>query len=285
MKKIFLLLILGLFCLNGCTVENTAPPVTTSNPLDITTQDAANAPAAPTTEAPAEITTDVNTHMATPAPTEDEVSQSYSPENFYIENGDVRIQLYLTHADVTHDGVDDYIETCMYFPPETAGSGDLSKAMQGRLDVAGAIVQVYDGSKSTSEHLTDPIWSKEYSACHAGNGQVSIVYLDGLAYLLEGCLWQGQGFTGYYHTVLFWGETGLQYTKDEYSLQFYETDYSREEQIALVLNFKEQLEPWLSDAQLLVATDVELNKQFVTTENEQYIPQDYYDIVWQRWKK
>lgn len=282
MKKIFLLLFLFTFCLSGCAGEDSLQTSVTPKPPIASMQDTTATPPASTPEAAAEVITDI----AIPAPTEEPIEVlPYSPEVFYKENGDIRVQLYLTQADVTHDGIDDYIETCMYFPPETAGVGNLTEAIQSRLDVTSAIVQIYDGNTSTADCLTSPIWSKEYSSCHAGNGQVSIVYRDGLAYLLEGCLWQGQGFTGYVHNVIFFGETGLQYTKDEYSLQFYETDYSREEQIALVFDFKAQLEPWFDDAELIVATDVSLSQQFVSTPEAQYVPQDYYDTVWLQWTK
>lgn len=269
MKKIGLLLFC-IFCFSGCTATVESETAVTPVPTAVST------PPLPTYEPDI-----AGQPITTPAPTEEPFSKS--PENFYKENGDIRFQLYLIQADVTHDGIDDYIETCMYFPSETDFTEDFSQAIQNRIGVAGAIVQVYDGRDTSPDDLVSPIWSKEYSACHAGNGQVSLVYRDGEAYLLEGCLWQGQGFTGYGHSVISFGETGLQYTKEEYSLQFYETDYSRDEQIALVLDFKQQLEPWLEGAKLIVATDVSLNEQLISTQTKEYVPADYYDTVWKQW--
>ncbi len=280
MKKITILLFLTILCLTGCTKGSLDKIPTAGVPSSVTIPDVTYVPPITTNEYP----TATQQDFEVPTPTETPLpNTTYSPEDFYIENGDIRVQVYLTTADVTHDGIEDYIETCMYFLPETDFTMNFTEAIQGRLDVADAIVSVYDGSTSSADNLSTPIWSKGYSACHAGNGQVSIVYKDGLAYLLEGCLWQGQGSTGYYHTVSFFDETGLQHNLYEYSLQFYETDYSREEQIQLVQNFREQLEPWFTNAELIVATDVSLSTQFVSTDTKQYLPQDYYDAVWQQW--
>lgn len=280
MKKLFLLLFLCTYCLSGCTKTDSLQTSVTPKPSATSTQDTTTTPPSPTPEADVIVET---TPATQPPAEEPKAPLPYSPEDFYKENGDVRFQLYLTQADVTHDGIDDYIETCMYFPSETDFTEDFSQAIQKRIDVASAIVQVYDGQDTSPDALSSPIWSKEYSACHAGNGQVSLVYRNGEAYLLEGCLWQGQGFTGYVHNVISFGETGLQYTKEEYSLQFYETDYSRDEQIALVMDFKQQLEPWFEDAKLIVATDVSLNEQLVSTQEKEYVPADYYDAIWQQW--
>lgn len=280
MKKTTTLLLLALLYLTGCTKGSADKTPVIDVPVPATIPVVTDAPPITTNVYPTETPQD----FVISAPTETPLPNTiYSPEDFYIKNDDIRVQLYLTEADVTHDGINDYIETCMYFLPETDFTMDFTKAIQGRLDVADAIVSVYDGSTSSADNLGTPIWAKGYSACHAGNGQVSIVYKDGLAYLLEGCLWQGQGFTGYYHTVSFFDETGLQHNSNEYNLQFYETDYSREEQIQLVQNFREQLEPWFTNAELIVATDVSLSMQFVSTDTKQYLPQDYYDIVWQQW--
>lgn len=278
MRKIILLLFLCTYCLSGCAKTDSLHASAT--PSASSAQDTTTTPPLPTPEA--EVITEAAT--ATPVPAEEPVEPlPYSPEDFYKKNGDIRFQLYLTQADVTHDGIDDYIETCMYFPSETDFTQDFSQAIQNRIGIAGAIVHVYDGRDASPEELASPIWSKEYSACHAGNGQVSLVYRDGKAYLLEGCLWQGQGFTGYGHSVISFGETGLQYTKEEYSLQFYETDYIRDEQVALVLDFKQQLEPWFEGAKLIVATDVSLNEQLVSMPEKEYVPTDYYDTVWKQW--
>lgn len=297
MRKLIILPFLMALCLSSCQRSDTTYVSTTSEAPTVTQPNITKAPGEPaapsTTKAPDRASAPAPTKApdvpAVPDSTENPEAvttvPTYSPEDYYKENEHVRIQLYLTQADVTHDGVEDYIETCMYFLPETDLSIDMEGTIQGRLDVADAIVSVYDGRSATTNNLGTPIWAKGYSACHAGNGQVSLVYKDGLAYLLEGCLWQGQGFTGYEHSVIFFEETGTQKTLAEHSLQFYETDYSREEQIQLIISFKEQLEPWFEDALLIVATDVSLDKQFISTSEKAYSPQDYYDTVWSQWSQ
>lgn len=195
----------------------------------------------------------------------------------------VPTRLYMTKADLTHDGIDDYIETCLYFSPEADMTTDMDALIQKQIWATWATVQVYDGSTATAENFGQPIWSGDYSAAHAGNGQLSIVNKDGHSYLLITSLWQGQGFTDYFFEVIALDSQGHKYIIDRQTMDFSENDSTLDEQKQLVSSFREQLVPWLNDSQLIIATDVSLDTQFITTDRKQFTPQEYYDIAWQQW--
>lgn len=205
---------------------------------------------------------------------------------FYKENGYIRRQLNLIQADLTHDGIDDLIETYMYFPPDTDMNEDLNELIQQNIWLDEVKVRVYDGSMVSSEDMGDPIWEAGYSTVHAGNGQVSIVHRDGLYYLLESSLWQGQGAVAYSYEVISLDSEGQKYISDRDSIDFFragENEAERTEQIQLVSDFKEELVPWYENGQLIAATDVDMERQLISTAKEQFPPEKYYDIVWNRW--
>ncbi len=194
-------------------------------------------------------------------------------------------QLHVEMADVTHDGVQDYIVTEMYFAPEEDVSPEnLEDMMQQHIWMDAAYVNVYDGARIKDEADAEPIWVQEYSAVHAGNGQLCIVYRDGLAYLLTSGLWQGQGFVGYGFEVLALDSRGREYIIAEGNTQFEDMKITRDEQKELITEFKNHIKPWFEDAVLIIATEVEIEEQFITTEKQRFAPQQYYDIKWAQWE-
>lgn len=227
-----------------------------------------------------EASSDVRRDAEEPASVED-------ADAFYEENGHTRVRLNLLRADLTHDGIDDLVETYMYFPPETDWDEDLNDLIQQYIWQGEVKVRVYDGSRGSSENPGVPIWERGYSAVHAGNGQVSVVYRDGLAYLLESSLWQGQGATAYSYEVIRLDGDGQMTVVDEASMDFMPvgTDMAEEELIRQVSAFKERIAPWYEDGQLLVATDVDMEKQWISTKEESFVPGDYYERVWSAWEK
>lgn len=194
-------------------------------------------------------------------------------------------QLHMEKADVTHDGVADYIVTDMYFPPEAQVTDkNLEEMVQQYLWPSAAFVSVYDGTTVQDGVLNAPIWRQEYSAAHAGNGQLCIVYRDGLAYLLTSGLWQGQGFVGYGFEVLALDSLGREYIIAEGNTQFEDKKITRDEQRELITEFKNHITPWFEDAVLIIATEVEIEEQFITTQKQRFAPQQYYDIKWAQWE-
>lgn len=214
-----------------------------------------------------------------------EPASAEDSDAFYEENGHTRVQLNLLRADLTHDGIDELVETYMYFPPETDLSEDLSELIQQYIWQGEVKVRVYDGSKGSPENPGAPIWERGYSAVHAGNGQVSIVYREGLAYLLESSLWQGQGAVAYSYEVIRLDIEGRESVVDEESIDLMPvgTDTAEEALTTQIDDFKERIAPWYEDGQLLVATDVDLEQQLIRTAKQPLSPQAYYDIVWSRW--
>ena len=211
---------------------------------------------------------------------------SKSGKKTYEEMGYNAELLHVEMADVTHDGVQDYIVTDMYFPPEEEVSEEnLEELVQQYLWPCSVFVNVYDGTRVKNEEFGAPIWVKEFSAAHAGNGQVSVVYKDGLAYLLTSNLWQGQGFVGYDFDVFALDGQGHEYIIAEGSTQFEDKDTTREEQRVKIMEFKEHITPWFEDAVLIIATEVGFEEQLITTERNRFVPEQYYDTRWAQWEE
>ena len=218
--------------------------------------------------------------------------QSFSkedPEAYYKENAYIRKQLNVEKADVTQDGIDDYIVTAMYFSPGTKVTNkNLDETIQEQLGYEDVFVEVYDGSKVKNlKKLETPIFVSGFSAVHAGNGQMNLVYRDGNVYLLESNLWEGQGFLGYSYEVYSLDGEGNKNVVDNYDINFVmeaglpERALPKEQQREQLLEFKNKITSWFDDALLLAATDVSFDKQLITMGEERYVPEDFYDQKWE----
>ena len=63
-------------------------------------------------------------------------------------------------------------------------------------------VKVYEGKENSATYSEDDfLWGNEYSRVHAGNGQLSIVQIDGNDYLLTSSFYGGQGFATWNYEV------------------------------------------------------------------------------------
>lgn len=213
-------------------------------------------------------------------------------EDGYIKNNDFRVQLNMMKADLTHDGVEDYIETFIYLPAATDMSGDVNELAQQQIQYDNAFVRVYDGVEANSEKMAEPIWTGTYSVVHAGNGQVNLVNENGLYYLLESSVWEGQGSIAYSFKVFSLDSEGRKYIVEHGEIgsdtigitsdEEYKTIMA--ERKLLVADFKEQLTPWLEGGIIIVATDVTDDIAMIATEKVQFTPQEFYDIVWKSYE-
>lgn len=210
------------------------------------------------------------------------------PEAYYKENNYIRKQLNLEKADLTHDGVEDYIVTAMYFTTGTEVTAEnLDAAIQEQIWYVDVFVEVYDGSKITGEEkVGEPIWVGGYSAVHAGNGQINLVRRDGRDYLLESSLWTGQGMLGYTYEVFSLDGEGNKSVAEDYNINFVmeagnpDRVLPEAEQKEQLLTFKNRITSWFEDGLLLAATDVDLKRQLITMGENRYVPEDFYDQKW-----
>lgn len=202
-------------------------------------------------------------------------------KDFYIENNWNKKVLNTQLADVTHDGVDDYVVTIIYVDPFVTSENPTQM-----LDNAGVgYLQVYNGSDTNGlDALGTLLWEKEFASAHAGNAQVNLVHRDGLDYLMPTDVYSMMGAYYFHYEVLHLDAEGNEYIVEEQSLN-YDTNKG-EEQVPLsaeqkkeIAGFKKNLEAWFEGATLLVATDVALKEQLVSTSDKQYVPEDYYDVV------
>ncbi len=205
-----------------------------------------------------------------------------NPQEKLRELGYNRRTINLHTADVTHDGTEDYIRTVIWMP-----SGSEAKTTQEMLDNAGVgYVEVFDGRHDYDPENTSatPIWEQEFASARPGNVQVSLVHQDGKDYLLLSDIEALQGTFSFWYEVLSLDNLGQEYIVEEESLHF---DNHAQENQGLTTEQKQQLEvfkghisTWFEDAALVVATDIGLKEQLVSTPELIYRPEDYYDFIW-----
>ncbi len=204
-----------------------------------------------------------------------------SSKDYYIENNWNKKVVNTQLADLTHDGVDDYVVTIIY-----VDSSVTTQDPSEMLDNAGVgYIQVYDGSDTDGlDALGTLLWEKEFASAHAGNAQVNLVHREGLDYLMPTDIYSMMGTYYFHYEVLYLDAKGNKHIVEEQSLN-YDTIVDGEqkplsvEQKQEIADFKEKLEAWFEGATLLVATDVALKEQLVSTPDKQYVPEDYYDVV------
>ncbi len=192
--------------------------------------------------------------------------------------------IYSTTADVTHDGIEDRIDSIV---ADEDVSGSPLEIMSG---IGAAYIKVYSGNEDGSFSDTAVFVSLEIADSHAGNGQICLVKRNGLSYLLISNMYEIMGQASYCFTVFYIDtqrETAV--CVDEAAASFVLSEEfpdpaealpTREEAIP---PFQKRLQPWLNDAILFVSCDVsdtpEINLSLL---NEEYRALDYYDRVWER---
>ena len=195
---------------------------------------------------------------------------------YYEEENYTRMQINLLKADITHDGVADYIETYVYMPPETDRAMEIDELIQSIAFHDSVFVSVYDGTAATESDFGAPILTSSYSRVHAGNGQMNLVYRDGLAYLMSTSLWSGQGTQTYSYEVFELDAKGRIYVKESYGDGFTVYDYTLEQRNGFADKFTDAMKPWLKEGVLIVGADIDKG-QFISTEEREYTSWEFYD--------
>lgn len=224
-------------------------------------------------------------------------------------NADYEVIAYEKEIDMTADGVLDRIIFVINVTEEYKDLSDiyeiLSMPFVGR-------VKLYDG---VSEEV---IWeSRNISSDRIGNHQISLITKDGANYLMAGQTHEQMGDGNYYYRVLSFegfkpdlnkeevdGEEvngGSQNTSnwlvdelqivDTYRVSFVLEDACLRLFPNMLLrgeavpDYREHIEKWISDAELIVATDVMMehpNNIMFSTSEEKVGADTYYNLVWER---
>lgn len=201
-------------------------------------------------------------------------------KDYYTENHWNKQIVNFQMADLTHDGVEDYIVTVIYTDPTVTISDPAEMLEKGVV-----FVQVFDGS-TTRElgELGTLLWEEQFAAAHVGNGQVNLVHRDGRDYLMTTDIYSQMGNFDFQYQVFSLDREGNVNIIEQQSLKFNTlvngeqrtfTDKEKQE----ISDFKKNLEAWFGGAALLVAADVDLPKLLVSTSKQQYVPEDYYDAA------
>ena len=201
--------------------------------------------------------------------------------DYYIKEGYLPIELNRRMADVTRDGVPDYLVTVMYFlPEEWETEASLEGKIAEQIWIADACLEIYDGTTATDEELGKAIWKGYYAAPHVGNGQISLIHGESKDYLMESDLYMGMGEISYRYEVFSLSPSGEKQIDEEWHFSMRidgDNPVSYEAQEENIKVFIEKITPWVKNGELIIATDVHLEEQFVTTQDNQYKSTDYYD--------
>lgn len=190
--------------------------------------------------------------------------------------------IYSVTADVTHDGIEDRIDSII---ADEDVSGSPFDIMSG---LGTAYIKVYPGNEEGGFSDTAVFVSPDITDAHVGNGQIGLVKKDGLSYLLTSNMYEMMGHASYYYTV-FYIDTQRESAvcMDESIAQFILSEEfpeppaedlpTRQEAVPA---FREQLQTWLTDAILFVSCDT--SDICLSLPDEVYRASDYYDRVWER---
>lgn len=164
--------------------------------------------------------------------------------------------------DLTHDGIPDIVQVSYITTEGFKGTFMNSTFENGSY----GHVRVFDAVSSDST----PIYEEDYARAHVGNGQFFITTVDGKDYLVVTSLYGGQGLYDYSYTVYSF-EYGKEHTIETESISF---EYGAKH---VTDDFFDKLYKWINDdSVLLMATDIDLDFTFWSTEDNIVNPDEYY---------
>lgn len=213
---------------------------------------------------------------------DDELTEENSNGNSEETPELITEEIYVEKRDLTHDGVEDYIVTSMTYNPDFI---DVNATLQDRItqqiryDVIW--VKVYDGKDSSDTyHEENLLWSHDFSEVHMANGQLSTVQWEGQDYLLFSNLWGGQGTAGWEYEVFSLNKSGEKQVLDQ---QFIKFEMDQGNHAAYYGEFQHSLEQYLSGGVLVIACDIDMEQQLVSTRDCLYVPQNYYSYAFSKY--
>ncbi|MDE6749944.1 MAG: hypothetical protein K2K21_12920 [Lachnospiraceae bacterium] len=214
-------------------------------------------------------------------------SEETSQINVVDTDGFVQLPLREINIDLTNDDVPDNI--CMYLigdSQDTLQTAEYLVEQQVRM----IQVQVSDGMTK------DLLYDRTFSIAHVGEGELAIVTDGEKHYLFESNCYEQMGYASYYGEVFDWKD-GEKESIDEFQANFLislDAVYRSVEQgesITLredaIPDFKEAVQIWNQDSELLVACDTinSLNNVqcvYVNLEENQYTLEDFFSSIWDR---
>ena len=212
------------------------------------------------------------------------VDEEDNPE----ETNEVIEKVYSSYeADVTHDGVPDHIVLFGYTEEEFRTSRDVEEFFS--TVATWGCVRVYDGSDTTYDAFnpgaSTPIWARNYSMAHVGNGQLSIAEINGLEYLISTSMWQGQGAYSYSFNMFSLDNEGRIYMEEEDAIDVWqkqENGYQlTDEQLQEIAAFRDRIEPFYEGAYLFLALDIG-KEPYISSDDRVYYAEEYYNTVWEQ---
>lgn len=205
--------------------------------------------------------------------------------SYYEENKWTGKILNVEMADVTHDGVADFIVTMIMLPPTV----DVKEENIDTLLYEGGegYVQVFDGEQEfdlENPASSRPIWEKAFAAARPGNIQISLVQRFGRYYLLLSNVSSYFGRYNFWYQVQALDEEGREYivdgidlTLDTYNYETHEQMPLSNEQLLQIKGFRESISKWFEGAVLLAGIG---DVNFVTTPGRRYTPEEFYGMIW-----
>ena len=195
--------------------------------------------------------------------------------------GEARVA-YETTADITHDGIADFIQLVIY--PDNPKS---SVEMILMNDLCVAYVKVFRGQPDGSYESHARFISRDYCASHAGNGTICLTHKDGQDYLLLSLIYEMQGTATYDYAIIYIDdiegvtivdEACVEFAVDEEQHADWNDLQHRED---VIPNFQEKIEPWIADANIIVSLNVD-SPLYVSTSKIEINAVDFYNTVWER---
>lgn len=218
-----------------------------------------------------------------------ETSKSEETSQINVVDTDSFVQLPLReiNIDLTNDNVPDNI--CMYL---IGDSHDNRQAAEYLVEQQVRMIQVQVTDGATKNLLYD----RTFSIAHVGEGELAIVTDGDKHYLFESNCYEQMGYASYYGEVFDWKD-GEKETIDEFRANFLISldavcrNMEQGESISLredaIPDFKEAVQGWNQDSELLVACDTinSLNNVqcvYVNHEGKQYTLEDFFTSIWNR---
>lgn len=214
-------------------------------------------------------------------------SEETSQINVVDTDGFVQLTLREINIDLTNDDVPDNI--CMYL---IGDSKDTLQAAEYLVEQQVRMIQVHVTDGTTKNLLYD----RTFSIAHVGEGELAIVTDGEKHYLFESNCYEQMGYASYYGEVFDW-KNGEKETIDEFQADFLISldavcrSVEQGESITLredaIPDFKEAVQGWNQDSELLVACDTinSLNNVqcvYVNHEENLYTLEDFFSSIWDR---
>lgn len=179
--------------------------------------------------------------------------------------------VYTTTADLNHDGMEDKIELLSVYV-------DTSMKQEDH-----AYIKVYLGDSNGGFEENAVCTTEGVTTHHSGNGTYVLTEKDGKDYLVFSQFHEQQGWAAYGYSVMYIKNgTLFTHTSDqvEFCLDpFMKQWYVSSNRASAIPGFREGLEPWIKNGEILISYDTKTTTFRATGETK--IPASYYyDLIW-----